>query len=278
MAEAARSASWRRRSRSAPTTARSSPGRAPSAWRWRGPTPLTLSARPRWPLDARRGADARRRPQGGQGVIAVIGAGAFGTALAVAQAREGAAGALWGRDAGGDRRDGRDAREPARLPGVALPDGVACVTADLAALARAEVAAAGPAGAGDRGVPRRAWRGRCPRRRWSSAPRASTRARLRLQTEIAAGRSPAPPLAALTGPGFAGEIAARAADGADARLRRRRTSAGALQVPLSTPPAAALPDRRRHRRRARRGAEERHRHRLRHGRGRGPGRIRPGRR
>ena len=48
---------------------------------------------------------------------------------------------------------------------------------------------------------------RCRPRRWCSAPRASTPAGFRLQTEIAAAARPGRALAALTGPGFAGEIA-----------------------------------------------------------------------
>ena len=86
-----------------------------------------------------------------------------------------------------------------------LPDGLACV-ADLAALADADMILS-PC------PPRRPKPSspptprRCRRRRSSSAPRASARHGLRLQTEIAAAGAPGHPLAALTGPGFAGEIA-----------------------------------------------------------------------
>lgn len=71
-------------------------------------------------------------------MIAVLGAGAFGTALAVALAREGQAVTLWARDAaafgGGESR---------RLPGIPLPEGLATTT-DLAGCAAATVLLALP--------------------------------------------------------------------------------------------------------------------------------------
>lgn len=68
-------------------------------------------------------------------MIAIAGAGAFGTALAVALGREGRAVTLWARDVGemADRR--RNARY---LPGVDLPETVT-VTANRDVFARAEV-------------------------------------------------------------------------------------------------------------------------------------------
>lgn len=70
-------------------------------------------------------------------MIGVVGAGAFGTALAVTLAREGRAVTLWARsaeDAGDMQRLRVNAR---RLPGVDLPEGVR-ITADLADLAGAK--------------------------------------------------------------------------------------------------------------------------------------------
>ena len=86
--------------------------------------------------------------------------------------------------------------------------------------------------------------------------------------------SPAAPLAALTGPGFAGEIArglptALTLACADPALGR------ALQAGLATPRLRLYLTDDVDRRRARRGAQERHRHRLRHGRGRPPRRLGP---
>ena len=107
-------------------------------------------------------------------MIAVIGAGAFGTALAVAEAAEGREVALWGRDAAAQAA-AEAARASPRLPGVRLPDGLGCVS-DLAALAGAEaVLLVLPAQATE---PFLAAHGRRAARRAAgrSAPRASTRA------------------------------------------------------------------------------------------------------
>jgi glycerol-3-phosphate dehydrogenase (NAD(P)+) len=68
-------------------------------------------------------------------MIAIAGAGAFGTALAVALGREGRAVTLWARDVGEMAERRRNARY---LPGVDLPDCVT-VSADREVFARAEV-------------------------------------------------------------------------------------------------------------------------------------------
>ena len=76
--------------------------------------------------------------------IAVIGAGAFGTALAITWARSGQDVLLWGRDAAAMAQAQSD-REVARLPDASLPDRVTC-TADLdAVLATETIALAIPA-------------------------------------------------------------------------------------------------------------------------------------
>ena len=68
-------------------------------------------------------------------MIAIAGAGAFGTALAVALGREGRAVTLWARDVGEMAERRRNARY---LPGVDLPETVT-VTANRDVFARAEV-------------------------------------------------------------------------------------------------------------------------------------------
>lgn len=68
-------------------------------------------------------------------MIAIAGAGAFGTALAVALGREGRAVTLWARDVGEMAERRRNARY---LPGVDLPETVT-VTADRDVFARADV-------------------------------------------------------------------------------------------------------------------------------------------
>ena len=79
--------------------------RAGSARRTR---PLSPARAGRW--IRRRRADARLGQEGGQGMIGIFGAGAFGTALAVALAQEGRQVRLWARDAG----TGRGAAETRR--------------------------------------------------------------------------------------------------------------------------------------------------------------------
>ena len=137
-------------------------------------------------------------------MIGVVGAGAFGTALAVAEAAAGRTVRLWGRDAGRMAAAERTRATPA-LPGVALPPGLA-LTGDLAALAEAEaILLVVPAqqtevflAAHGRDLPR------VPLVLCAKGIDART---LRTQTGIAASLVPGQPLAALTGPGFAGEIA-----------------------------------------------------------------------
>ena len=137
-------------------------------------------------------------------MIAVIGAGAFGTALAVAEAAEGREVRLWGRDAAAMAEAERARRAP-RLPDAALPETLRCVS-DLAELrAASAVLLALPAqvtgtflGAQGAALP--------------SAPvvlcaKGIDAGGLGLQTEIAAASAPGRDLAALTGPGFAAEIA-----------------------------------------------------------------------
>jgi len=62
--------------------------------------------------------------------IAVLGAGSFGTALAVALSRAGKPVTLWGRDSARIDEMRQTRRNEARLPGVALPDGLT-LTHDL---------------------------------------------------------------------------------------------------------------------------------------------------
>lgn len=70
--------------------------------------------------------------------IGVIGAGAFGTALAIAQAMAGRQVTLWARNPGHAADMARLRENATRLPGVKLPEGVT-VTSDFAAAAAAPV-------------------------------------------------------------------------------------------------------------------------------------------
>jgi glycerol-3-phosphate dehydrogenase (NAD(P)+) len=128
--------------------------------------------------------------------VAVVGAGAWGTALAIQAARAGSLVTLWAR-----RPENFAGRASPRLPGVILPDTIE-VTGDLPEQADAIVMA----------VPMQHF----------SAVLASMRPKspllvcckgvelntLRLPLEIAASLHPGVPAAVLTGPNFAHEIAA----------------------------------------------------------------------
>jgi glycerol-3-phosphate dehydrogenase (NAD(P)+) len=137
-------------------------------------------------------------------VIGVIGAGAFGTALAVAEAAEGREVRLWGREAAA-MAEAERRREAPRLPGVRLPPGLACV-GNLAALGPAEaLLLVLPAQVTERFLAANAHA--LPQAPLVLCAKGIDAGGLGLQTGIAAAKAPGHPLAALTGPGFAGEIA-----------------------------------------------------------------------
>ncbi len=136
--------------------------------------------------------------------IAILGAGAFGTALAVVHAAEGRRVTLWGRDAEAMRVMAETRRNP-RLPGIDLPEGVDCVAGlDALAGARALLLAV-PAQRTEDFL--RAHGSALPPAPLVLCAKGIDARGHRLQTEIAAAALPATPLAALTGPGFADEIA-----------------------------------------------------------------------
>lgn len=137
-------------------------------------------------------------------MIGVIGAGAFGTALAIAEAAGGREVRLWGRNAAAMAAADRN-RKAVALSGVALPDGLACIS-ELSGLAEAEALllvlpaqVTGPFLAEHGGALPTAPLVLC-----AKGIDARTK---RLQTGIAEDAAPGYALAALTGPGFAGEIA-----------------------------------------------------------------------
>jgi glycerol-3-phosphate dehydrogenase (NAD(P)+) len=134
----------------------------------------------------------------------VVGAGAFGTALACVEAAAGREVVLWGRDrvamaalaAGGDAP---------RLPGVRLPAGVR-VSADLADLAGVEaVLLALPAQVTAGFLA--AEGGRLPEAPLVLCAKGLVAEGLARQSEVVAAALPGRAVAVLTGPGFAGEIA-----------------------------------------------------------------------
>jgi hypothetical protein len=205
--------------------------------------------------------------------VAVLGAGAFGTALACAEAAEGLPVVLWGRDAGAMAEIATRRENARRLPGVTLPEAVVPV-ADLATVAEAQALLLALPAQQTEGFLRDHGRDLPPVPLVLCAKGISG-TDFRLQSEIAAEFCPDAPCAVLTGPGFAAEIARGPAHRADARLCGPGGRA-AVAEPAVDAAAAALPDRGRGGGAARRGSEERDRHRLRHGRGREAGRERAG--
>src|SRR5690606_41964823 len=84
------------------------------------------------------GAD-RQRKEGGQGVrVAVLGAGAFGTAMALTLARTGAEVGLWTRQRDHAAEMRRTRRNAKRLAGVNLPESVS-VSAEIGDFRAAEL-------------------------------------------------------------------------------------------------------------------------------------------
>lgn len=137
-------------------------------------------------------------------MIGVVGAGAFGTALAIAEASAGRDVRLWGRDADA-MATAEESRISPRLPGVNLPTGLAC-TAELGALADAEaVLLAVPAQATASFLAEHG--GALPPVPLVLCAKGIDARDFRLQSQIARAVLPSATVAALTGPGFAGEIA-----------------------------------------------------------------------
>ena len=128
--------------------------------------------------------------------VAVVGAGAWGTALAIQAARASNRVTLWARDPAPIAR----MRESPRLPGLALPDAIA-VTGELPRTADVIVMA----------VPMQHMRGVLAAMRPAAplllAAKGVETGTLRLPLEVAASEHPAVPAALLTGPNFAREVA-----------------------------------------------------------------------
>ena len=133
-------------------------------------------------------------------MIAVLGAGAFGTALAVTLAREGRAVTLWARDPG--RLAGG---QSPRLPGIALPDTVT-VTGDARAIAPAGIvllAVPMQALAGLLSAHRTLWPGKV----LVAASKGIDLQRLTGPSALIRDLAPGAEAAVLTGPSFAADIA-----------------------------------------------------------------------
>ncbi len=139
-------------------------------------------------------------------VIAVLGAGAWGTALANAAARPGRDVLLWARDAAHVAELSAERENRRRLPGVALSAGV-MPTADLAAVARADIVLAV--------VPTQALRGLATRLAGYIRPevplvicaKGIERGTHLLVSDVIAQCLPGQAVAILSGPSFADDVA-----------------------------------------------------------------------
>lgn len=137
--------------------------------------------------------------------VAILGAGAFGTALAVTLARNGAEVGLWTRDAGhaaAMRRDGANTR---RLPGVEFPESVS-VSAEIDTFSAAPIQLLAMPMQQMSGF-LAAHRAILDGRALVACAKGIDLATGRGPTAIIAGACPRSPAAVLTGPSFAGDIA-----------------------------------------------------------------------
>ena len=139
--------------------------------------------------------------------IGVIGGGAWGTALAALARRNGAEVGLWAREAEVVAAVNREHRNPLFLPGVELDPGIRA-TGDLAEACRADAVLLA--------VPAQHMRAVCAKLAPTLAPgvpavlcaKGIEQASGRLMSEVAAEALPEAPLAVLSGPTFAVEVAA----------------------------------------------------------------------
>jgi glycerol-3-phosphate dehydrogenase (NAD(P)+) len=168
--------------------------------------------------------------------LAILGAGAFGTALAVTLARDGRRVTLWTRDAAHADDMARARENRARLPGVPLP-GTLALTCDLGRIDADCLLLAIPAQA--LGGFLEAQGDALDGRTLVSCAKGIDRATGLRPSELLARAGPTARIAALTGPSFAEDIAAglptaltlaMAADGGELQ---RRLSTGALRIYLT---------------------------------------------
>lgn len=177
------------------------------------------------------GSSRNRVRRGVEQSIGILGAGAFGTALAVALAAGGRRVVLWGRDGAAMAQIAAARANPARLPGVTLPRGVS-PTADLARAVAAPIVLMAVPTPALRGLVRLA--GPALAGRWVVACcKGVERGTGLLPTEVIADALPGARTAVLTGPSFAADIAA----GRPTALTLATAAPGAeaLQAALAAP-------------------------------------------
>lgn len=139
--------------------------------------------------------------------IAVVGAGAWGTALAIAARRAGREVVLWARDAALSRELESSRENRAYLPGAVLPPGIA-VTHDIGQLAAADAVLLVPPAQALREVAAGVSAAVAEDRPFVICAKGIERSSLALMTEVLDAVAPGRPRAVLSGPTFATEVAA----------------------------------------------------------------------
>ena len=139
--------------------------------------------------------------------IAVIGGGAWGTALALVAARAGANVALWARDPAIVEAINRRHENPVYLPGIALDPAIAATTEPQVALDQAEAALLIVPAQFVGGVLRRLKPLLPPGMPLLLCAKGVETETLRTMSELAGDLAPDCPIAVLSGPSFAGEVA-----------------------------------------------------------------------
>ncbi len=171
--------------------------------------------------------------------VAVLGAGAWGTALAAVAALAGRKVCLWGRDAGAMAAIARDRENARYLPGVMLPE--FAVTDDVAQAAKADVILLA--------VPAQTLRGFAVHLPRAGVPlvlcaKGIEKGSGKLLDEVLAEAVPDAPRAILSGPSFAREVAMGLPTAVTIAASSSYGSgdlAARLQASLSTPAFAPMP-------------------------------------
>jgi glycerol-3-phosphate dehydrogenase (NAD(P)+) len=141
-------------------------------------------------------------------VVAVLGAGSWGTALAAHLAHAGHAVRLWARDAALARDIAERRANPTYLPDVILPSGVTPTASLESALHRVRVVVSAVPSHGTREVIRAAVPGIAPGAILVSATKGlEARTLLRISEVMAQEAGPGRPVVVLSGPSFAAEVA-----------------------------------------------------------------------
>lgn len=138
--------------------------------------------------------------------IAIVGAGAFGTALAIVCAGTGRPITLWARDPGHAARLQTERRNPVHLPDCPLPDNVA-VTSDIKALSAADLVLMVVPAQQSRAAAQRLAPVLKAGAHIVACAKGIEQATGAFQSDILGLELPGRPLCVLSGPGFADEIA-----------------------------------------------------------------------